>query len=173
LIPVNVWRIFPLHNSASFRCERDAMKPVKTWVVVADSAHARIFENTGPGHGLKELPGRSRETELKPSRDIDADRPGRSFDSGGQGRHAMEPPTDSKRHEKGVFAKEIADMLRAEQVKGAFDRLVVVAAPATLGDLRTAMSKELADAVTGELDKDLIRLNERDLEGHLGDFLAV
>lgn len=149
------------------------MKPIKTWIIVADGSGMRVFVNDGPGHGLSEVAGKARKTDPKPSGDIDADKPGRSFDSKGRGRHAMEPPTDSSRHAKRVFASEIADALEKEQRAKAFDRLVLVAAPSMLGDLRAALPESVQKAIYHELAKDLTHLNERDLAGHLDDILAL
>lgn len=149
------------------------MKPIKTWIVVADGARMRVFVNDGPGHGLSELAGKALSADIKPSRDIDADRPGRSFDSAGQGRHAMEPPSDSNRHAKRLFAGEIADVLKKAHRDTAFDRLILVAAPSMLGDLRAALSKAVQDVVYHELAKDLTHLDERGLAEHLSDMLAL
>lgn len=149
------------------------MKPVKTWIVVADAAKTRIYLNDGPGHGLSELPGKQRNTDVKESREINADRPGRTFDSGGQGRHAMEPPTDPKRHEKAEIAKDLIDMLSDAHKRRAFDRLILIAPPTMLGDLRGAMPKELGGAVHGELPKDLTRADKRELEQHVADMIAL
>jgi len=149
------------------------MKPVKTWIIVADGARARVFLNDGPGHGIRELSEYTLNNKLKPNRDINADRPGRTFDSDGDGRHAMEPSTDPNRHEKQLFVKKIIAMLEGEDHKKTFDRIVLVAAPQTLGDLRSALSENLTRKLTGELAKDLTQLNERALVGHLGDMLAV
>ena len=149
------------------------MKAIKTWILVADAARARIFLNDGPGHGITELTDYGLERDLKPSRDINADRPGRSFDSGGQGRHAMEPSTDPNRHQKFNFAKEVASMIAKAHHARRFDRLVMIAPPATLGDLRSALPKTVTNVVYGEIAKDLTQASVKDLSGHLGDVLAV
>jgi protein required for attachment to host cells len=96
-----------------------------------------------------------------------SDRQGRSFDSAGEGRHAMERPTDPKRHAKWSFAHDIADILESERKKNAFERLVVVAAPEVLGDLRSEFGAELQRMVLAEIDKDLTKVATRDLPGHL------
>ena len=149
------------------------MKPIKTWIVVADGTQMRVFFNDGPGHGMSELADKARSTEIRPSRDIDADRPGRTHDSAGQGRHAMEPSSDSSRHAKRLFSTEIADEIKKAYYDKAFDRLVLVAAPSMLGDLRAALAKEVQDVIYHELAKDLTHLDERDLADHLRDILAL
>ncbi len=147
------------------------MKPVRTWILVADGARARIFLNDGPGHGLKPLS--QIDHELKPSREIDADRPGRTFDSAGLGRHAKEPPTDPKRHSKQAFATQLADRLKAALNGHEFDRLIVVAAPVTLGDLRKELDKTVLNKLHGEIAKDLTHANEDEIAKHLESVLAV
>ena len=149
------------------------MKPVKTFILVADGAHARAYLNDGPGHGISELKKYAKDIDLKASRDIDADRPGRSFDSGGQGRHAMESPTDSQRHAKDEFARKLAEEINAAITAGDFDRIVLIAAPATLGDLRQHLSKQSSDNIHGEISKDLTQASEKDLLAQLGSVLAV
>ena len=149
------------------------MKPTRSWIVVADGAKARIFENHGPGKGLSARPKEEMHHALPPSRDIDADRPGRSYDRMGPGRHAMEPPTDAHREEKRRFADELAHHLNAAAQNGSFDRLILVAAPKTLGDLRQALGKDAAAKLDGELSKDLTQIPDHDLPGHLGEVIAL
>lgn len=153
--------------------DRSMPKSIVTWVLVADGARARLFVNDGVGKGIK--PALEQEfigTNL-PSREIASDRPGRSFDSGGEGRHAMEPATDPQRHEKQVFARAIADLLDDARKKNAFERLVIVAPPRALGDLRSEFGTELMGMVSAELNKDLTKLPTRDLPDHLGQVMAV
>lgn len=149
------------------------MKPTRSWIVVADGAKARIFENHGPGKGLSARPEDEMHQALPPSRDIDADRPGRSHDRMGPGRHAMEPPTDAHREEKRRFADLLAQHLNAAALNGVYDRLILVAAPKTLGDLRQSLDKQAAAKLDGELPKDLTQVPDHELPGHLGDVIAL
>jgi protein required for attachment to host cells len=149
------------------------IKPVKTWILVADSAKARIFENLGRGRGIAPLEGQAFSNALKPSRDLDADQPGRTFDSAGQGRHAMEKPTNSHRLLKKQFARELARHLRSELEEQSYDRLIIVAPPVTLGDIRAELDKEVASKVLAEIDKDLTKLNPDELAEHLAGVIAV
>lgn len=149
------------------------MKPVKTCILVADGAHARVFLNEGPGLGIEELEEYSEDKDPRESRKIASDSPGRAFDSGGEGRHAMEPPTDPKRHEKQEFHREIADRIELAMKRHKFDRLVVVAPPRTLGNLREEFDKSANVKIHAEINKDLIKVSRDELLDHLGDVIAV
>lgn len=138
-----------------------------TWVLIADGSRARLFATEGPGGALRPALGKELIGTNLPSRDLASDRPGRTFDSGGEGRHAMERPTDPKRHAKWSFAHDIADILESERKKNAFEALVVVAAPEVLGDLRSEFGADLRRMVTAEIDKDLTKVPTRDLSDHL------
>lgn len=149
------------------------MKPTRSWIVVADGSQARIFENQGPGKGITALPAQEMHKTPRPTRDINADRPGRSHDRFGPGRHAMENPSDAHREEKRRFADLLAEHINEAALNSRFDRLVLVAPPKTLGDLRQALGKEAAAKLDGELPKDLTKVSEHDLPGHLGEVIAV
>lgn len=149
------------------------MKPIKTWILVADGARARIFLNDGPGRGVKPGPKKEFHGVNLPDRDIVSDRPGRAFDSAGQGRHAMAPRSDPREHEQRRMHHELAAYLDKEAGKGSFDRLVIVAPPKALGNLRSELSGAVRAKVSGELNKDLTHVAIHDLAKHLGSVLAV
>ena len=149
------------------------MKPVTTWILLADGTRARIVCNTGPGKGLQEVRGMEFEGNNSRSGDLMADRPGRTFDSAGAHRHAMEPHSDPQREAKRSFAAELVAKLQDELQDQAFDRLVLVAAPATLGDIRKALPKPLLAVVYAEIAKDLVHIPNQELGDHLADVLAV
>lgn len=149
------------------------MKPIRTWILIADGARARVVENLGPGKGVSEVTGMEFSQPAERNRDIMADRPGRSFESADNSRHSMEPPSDPKRLAEADFVAGLASMLDEKLKAGAFDRLVLVAAPQALGDIRKAISGQLADTVYGELAKDLTKVPNNDLEKHLGEVMAV
>lgn len=149
------------------------MKPITTWIVIADGAQARIVLNDGPGKGVKPGPKREFSATNVPGRDIMADRPGRTFDSAGLGRHAKEPRSDPREVEQKRMLRELAKFLEQEAKKGSYDRLVIVAPPRALGSLRSGLSANARAKVTAELDKDLTQVAIHDLAGHLGAVLAV
>ena len=144
-------------------------KSVKTWVLIADGARARILQSEAHGDALQPVPGCEFGVDDPPNRDIDADKPGRTFDSQGTGRHAMEPKTNPHRHRKAEFARHLAGFLEKKRAERAFDRLVIAASPATLGDLRQTLSKGVKAAIGGEIPKDLTGIPDREIADHLGE----
>jgi protein required for attachment to host cells len=149
------------------------MKKKVTWILVADGARARILKNEGPGKGLQPAVDEEFHHELPRTHEMGTERPGRVHESANAARHAMENPVDWHRFEKEKFAKEMAKILDKAGAGGAFDRLVLVAPPKTLGDLRGALAAATRKKVTGELDKDLTQITLGELPEHLGPLLPV
>lgn len=148
-------------------------KAVKTWIVVADGARARIFEQAAWRRPLELVEERNDDLARQKTSETVSDGAGRSFDSGGKGRHAMAAPTDPQRHEKAKFAAELAGVINAAAQAGRYDRLVLIAPARTLGDLRGGLDKAAANKVGEELAKDLTTIAAHDLPHHLGDILEV
>lgn len=147
------------------------MKTVTTWILIANGTQARILAQTGAGHALQSVdelcavdPG------MRTAKD-NADRPGRSFDSVGAGRHSMEASSDPLARAKSNFAERLSDYLEKCHGQEKFDRLIVVAAPAMLGNIRKALSKKLD--VYRELPKDLTQISIENMPDHLDELLAV
>jgi protein required for attachment to host cells len=161
----------------SVSCNRgwsDAMKATKTWIVVADGDQAKIFEHDGPGKGLHPIKDLSLEQEHLKARDIMADKPGRAFSSAGPGsRSAVDYRSDPVEVRERRFVERLAEVLDQRRRDGAFDRLVIAAAPAALGDLRPALSDEVKDAILAELPKDLTNLPIPKLAEHLDGVIAI
>lgn len=150
------------------------MKKTVTYILVADGARARLYSNHGVGKGLQAVSGATHKADLHHhDREILTDKPGRAFNSVGSGRSAMEPQTDWHRFEKHKFAREMAKVLDAAAASKAFDRLILIAPPATLGDLRTELGDAARKLVSAELAKDLTRHAEQELPQHLSEVLAV
>jgi len=149
------------------------MKKTITWVLIANGAQARVLENTGPGKGLKQVDGLDFAIDPLMAREIVSDKPGRSHSSVGHGRSAMEPKTDPVEHRETEFVRGLADMLESAQQRGAYDRLIIAAAPIALGDIRKAISPAVKKTILAELDKDLTNTPTAQLDKHLDGILAV
>lgn len=143
------------------------MRRGTTWVLIADGSKARLVRQEPAGDGGGLTPLREFDGVNRPGRDLTSDRPGRTFDRAGERRHAMQPPTDPKRHEKRRFAHELAGFLDAAAKRGEYDHLILVAPPQALGDLRDELPKAVSDRLAGELAKDLTNLPVHDLPVHL------
>lgn len=149
------------------------MKATRTWVLIADGARAAIYENRGRGTGLHALDGLSFDHASDPAHELGRDRPTRSYDSVGHGRHANEPKTDPHDEQKHDFARILVAALERAHADKSFDQLVLVAPPAFLGTLRKDLPKAVAARVTSEIAKDLTKTPSIELPSHLGDALVL
>lgn len=126
-----------------------------TWLLAADGNQARLlkgvnFLKDGPQNPEQEI----FQLDTKRAQDIMADKPGRSHSSVGHGRSAMEYSSDPVREEQERFTSDVASKLDAYARKGAFDRLVLCAAPQTLGYFRSILSAATRAKTTVEINKD-------------------
>lgn len=142
-----------------------------TWIIVAESARARIFTVSGIGGKFQEVADLSHPESRLHDRELSSDLPGRTFDSRGDGRHAMEQATDPKEQEAQAFATEITQQIDRGQREGNFDSLVLVAPPKFLGRLRSKLSKSARNALIGELDKNLVETDTKTIERHVSALL--
>jgi protein required for attachment to host cells len=148
-------------------------KRIVTWILVADGARARVLANDGPGKGLADAFDRDFIGVNKLMREQVSDRPGHGQESANSARHAIEPKTEWHRFEKHQFAKRMAEILEKAAKQDAFDRLVLVAPPQALGDLRSELGPHAQKKLTGELDKDLTHVALHDLASHLAKLMRL
>ena len=83
----------------------------------------------------------------------------------------MAPRADWHDFEKTRFAGEMAAVIEKAAADKSFDRLVVVAPPRVLGNLRQAFAAQTKALVAGELDKDLTQFEGAELAAHLGEWI--
>jgi len=150
------------------------MKPTITWIVIADGDQAKVFEHEGPGKGLRAIKDLQFEQEHLKAQEIMADKPGRAFSSAGPGaRSSMEYSSDPVAVRERRFVERLADMLNEKQQQGKFDRLVIAAAPAALGDIRPALSDKVKETILAEMPKDLTNVPTQKLGQHFEGLIAV
>ena len=149
-----------------------AKAPPIVWIAVCDGARARIFTHAGPGTGLVPVEEAEHPASRARSRDLGSDRPGRSFDFPPTGaRHSMAPRADWHNFEKDKFAHEIAVILDTAASAKRFDKLVLVAPPRVLGELRKTLGTAAHERVIGEVDKDLTNIAPNELGSHLAEWV--
>lgn len=136
-------------------------------VVVAESSRARIFAMENPNIPLTEIRDMVHPQSRAHMQNLTSDLPGRSYDSHGQGRHAMEVSVDVKEQESIQFAQQLADYINTECRDKKADRLYIAAAPHFLGLLRKRLAHEAKLCVVRQLDKNLVTMDEAEIRGHL------
>lgn len=149
------------------------MKKTVTWIVVADHQRARVLMNGGPGRRLQPVDAMDLETHLKAGRDIVADRPGRSFESKGNMRHALQRRVDPHRQAAERFVERVVKALTAASEKGDYDRLVLIAPPRALGEFRKLLPTSVKGKLIGEVGEDLTKAPTKALSRHVGAFLTL
>ena len=142
----------------------------KRWVVVADQSKARIFTTEEPRGPLLELASLDNPYGREQEQALQSDRPGRSFDSKGQGRHAMGSPVDPSEQETVRFARRIADHLEGACNDGRCSSLLLVAGPHLLGVLRKQLTTTDRIKVSA-IDKNLGQYDAREIRSHLPERL--
>ncbi|MEQ9662634.1 MAG: host attachment family protein [Parasphingopyxis sp.] len=129
--------------------------PHDSFVVVADGRKMLFFRNDGDEEYPQLELASKRKQENPPNREQKANQAGRSFSSGAQMMRSKVQDTDFHQLAEDRFAAETADILYDKAHSGDFEKLIVVAPPRTLGELRKHYHKEVSDRLIGEIDKDL------------------
>ncbi len=148
-------------------------KPTKIagLVVVADSAKARFLHFIKEDNRLAETATLMNASANMPERELTTDAPGRGFDHVSHARHALRN-AHRKDHDAQVLAKDVAarinDASRMETVR----KIVLVAAPRFLGQLRKYLSPASTLLLAAEVNKDLTHLSEDDILVEIADHLT-
>lgn len=136
----------------------------KTWVLVADSEKARLFE-------FERVHAPWVETACFVNADAPQgpppERPPRVQESVGSARHAIEARTDPKDKAAARFAATLATALRTAHEQQRFQSLVIAAAPRFLGALHGEMDKSLLQCVRREIRRNLTTLDSDGVREYL------
>lgn len=133
------------------------MLPHGTWVLVLDGEKFLLLRNRGDDEIMDLRVIGHEEIRNPPTREQGTDRPGRIPDDGVQNRSAMEE-TDWHALEKHRFVKDMAERLRTWALENRFERMVILADPRSLGDLRGEIHDEVRRRIVAEIDKDLTNM---------------
>jgi protein required for attachment to host cells len=136
------------------------------WIIVCDGAKALVLENTG----ARMRPSlRTREVFDQPDHktaELGTDKPGRSFNSVGSRRSAVEQ-TDWHEQEEERFLQRLAEHLDKAVLAGETKSLIVVAPPRALGVLRHTFTEHVRKAVEAEVEKNFVKMPVHEIERHL------
>ena len=138
-----------------------------TWILSANRSSASLFESDWPGKSMRRLQDIPHPQGRMQNKDIDTDKPGRVFDSFGEGRHSTSPKQEPTEHIAQQFALDLAEMLNKGRLTNAYDKLVLIAEPKFLGVLRAALDKNTESLVSQTVNKELLDIKEQDLAEYL------
>ena len=138
----------------------------KKWVLVASNGRAKILAVLNV-RSLAEIWHMEHPEASLQGRELITDSPGRSYDAVGVGQHAMEFNTDPERQQLIKFAKQICNSIESAGKQGHFDQLVVIAAPAFLGQLRSQLGPATARLIVQEISKNVTRFNTKEIQRYL------
>jgi protein required for attachment to host cells len=136
------------------------------WVVVCDGKKALVLENAGDEKALQLQTREVYEHPAPKTHELGTDAPGRSFNSVGGMRSAVEQ-TDWHDQEEQRFLHKLSSHLDAAVLAGKAKSLILVAPPRALGVLRSAFSSHVLGALRAEIDKDLVKLPLGEIERRL------
>ena len=142
------------------------MKHPRTWYIIADGGRARFVERDETGAYRTVLSFVAADMH-KRSRDLGLDRPARVKESANAARHAVEPRRDLHEAAKEDFIALVAEDIEAGHGRDQFDRLVLIAPPRVLTELKQKLSKPIAKMVVSDLQKDLTKVPDHDLAKHI------
>ncbi len=139
----------------------------RTWILVADKSHAKLYTMNGRAGDLTLKQEWDHEASRKHEQELTRDLPGRTFDRMGDARHAMGQPVDPKDHEAEVFAQQLINEVDRGRKSNKFAHLSLVAPPEFLGLLRKQCSPALGQLVLDEVDKNLVFEDSETVRDHL------
>lgn len=127
--------------------------PHDSTIVVLDGEKALFLRNEGDEDYPNFIVEAKREQDNPPNREQAANMPGRMFD--GTGHKSAVDDTDWHQLAKDRFAQDIARLLYTRVHAGEIDRLVLIAAPHSLGAIRPELHQEVTDRLIGEVGKEM------------------
>jgi protein required for attachment to host cells/ribosome-associated translation inhibitor RaiA len=145
-----------------------------TWIAVLDGTQARFFalRKNDDGRIFEETAEALSADLPRYSRDERSDRPSRAF-AVGKARGAVEPRHDYNKLAKHNFTREVAGTLDAACADRRYDRLVLVAPPRSLGELRELLSERVQASLAHEVPKNLTKLGPDALRKKLSGLLVT
>lgn len=141
----------------------------RNWVVVADASAAQFYVRHGRRGNLEQVRALTNEAGRAKAGELISDSAGRSFDSHGQGRHALASPHDPKETEMIRFAGEVIDSLVTDIQAGNVRRYALVASPGFLGQLRHALTRHRVMEPEQSVAKNLVGCSVTDIASSLKD----
>ena len=143
----------------------------KSWILVADSARARIFTTKSPTAPLEELKDLTHIAAKIHDQQLVTDLPGRHSNDTGIGAHNYEPKVLPTEEEAIMFAKELAKELKQGFDHHEFEQLYLVAPAHFLGLLKKELDSKIARIVAHTEAKDVAKMSAEEIRKRLPEYL--
>jgi protein required for attachment to host cells len=143
-----------------------------TWILVSNASIGRLFRNSGPNKGLELVQEFSHPQSREKNANLVSDRPGHN-PGAGNGHGSFVPATLPKEHEADLFALELARELDSGRIGNLYSRLVLVASPAFMGQLKRHLTDAVHKLVSDSVEKDYTRSTDKELSHHLASCVCV
>ena len=141
---------------------KSGRKIPRIWILAADNFLVRIYKKTS---NRMELIGEAEPNISSIETEINNKTLGRMVSAAGSTvHHKFEPNDNESRHDELIFVHDVSKFLEQLETADVFDRLIIVASPKMLGDLRSNLSQSVKCRVIIEVDKDLTKLGNEDFE---------
>lgn len=131
----------------------------RVWLVVTDRKEAYVYR--------KMLRKVEQIAHLKPGHGHD--------DAQGKGSlpHGHDARSEKHHHADSAFLQKLAAWIDKAAGEEAFDRFVVAAPPHTLGDMRHFLGAASQARLAAEINKDWIKLSQKEIEEHLSGMTGL
>ena len=137
-----------------------------TCIVACSAESARFWLSETRFGDWKLLTGMQDEMAPRRESEFASDRPGRSFDIVGTGRHAMSSKVSGQEHQTLLFARQVADYLNKAIAGSEVMHLVLLADPKFLGYLRSELSDAALRAIALAESRNLTDLEEQQIRDY-------
>ena len=134
-----------------------------TLVLVTDGRKMLFLRNEGDTEHMNLQVETKRRRDDSPDRDLGTDEPGSVFQSGSPGRSSYEE-TDFHQLEEDRWVHEAADLVNSRALKNDFEKLVIIAPPKALGELRPKLHKETEKRCILQIDKEMTNQPLKEIE---------
>lgn len=141
-----------------------------TWFLLADGRRAKVLVEPRRGAALQARDDLAMEISADEMYEPQ-DRPPRSFDRVGAGRHAMDKGRTLHEQEESNFLKKVAKRICEAAKHKEFEHLVIAAPPRALGILRSDLPDTVQQRIRAQTAKDLLDEEAPKLRERLADLL--
>jgi protein required for attachment to host cells len=134
-------------------------------LVIVSGTRARLVRRTAAG-AFRTVRSMASDAAAQRSSALARDRLGRSQESVGSARHAIEPRSDPHEKAMAAFIAEVADSVNRAAADGHVDALVLAGPPPVLDRLARALAPDLRARVRARVSIDLAKVPDAKLSAH-------